>query len=487
MKFNFSLLTLFFASITAAFAQNIDLRWAEKIPTRKNFVILGGNQLNYYTTHLDKDNRLIGRVYDASLNLKIEKPIDFNLSSKKYSYLGAVLIQDKITHFIKDVDRKENVAAIYAAHSDGNLNPSEQINIIDEVDKNSKTDYMGARRISPDSSKIVMFHADNLPRGEREISYKVYSSNFSTLLHKGSIVLPPRKLSFMIQNVAIDNSGNVFVLGRLEKTKDERSKGDSRYYYALYAVTPDKKTKEFEFDYPEKNIVSMDVIVGKNNELYCAGFLATTKKNSKYFLTDHMFFAKMNTTSFEITSSKMSSLSKLYPERVGRADNLSYLVKDIFEKEDGGFLVIGEQYQEVVVRSKYGTSVTRYYADIAAITTDKEGILTRVSKIPKMQVSVRNPSIIATFKDDNCYILYEDHKKNANVREDKKIKPIKGLSSSAHSVFLLTVKPDGTVQKKEVYNFKEVNIKPDWANSTNIGNGTILLYANDQFGVFKVN
>jgi hypothetical protein len=87
-------------------AQDITLKWAEKIPTKGYISILGGKDGLYYTTHTNKEDQLIGRTYDSNLNLKNEKNISFNLEDKKYYYGGAYFLKNSILHFI--TERQKN-------------------------------------------------------------------------------------------------------------------------------------------------------------------------------------------------------------------------------------------------------------------------------------------------------------------------------------------------------------------------------------------
>ena len=88
------------------YAQNVELRWAEKINTRGDVSILGGKDGKYYTTHRDNDKHLVCRVYDKSLNLKDEKTVSFNLDEKKYNYMNAYFLKNYIVHFILERQKK---------------------------------------------------------------------------------------------------------------------------------------------------------------------------------------------------------------------------------------------------------------------------------------------------------------------------------------------------------------------------------------------
>lgn len=475
-------------------AQEISLKWAEKIPTKGYISILGGKNGLYYTTHTNKEDQLIGREYDSNMNLKNEKNISFNLEDKKYFYGGAYFLKNGILHFISELKKKEKKMLLYSGFSDFNLKTLDKLNVLDESE-DDRLSIFGKRSISPDSTKILVYREIEGKRKESNILvYKVYNSSITEVVNEGSASLPIKSKNYTTEEVRVDNIGNVYILAQINKEKKERVKGESEYYYKLIVFAKDKTVKEFDFDYPENNISYIDIIPGKNNTFFCTGFLTNLKGGKKKLLSDEMFFANLDCNTLKLSDSKMLKVPGLYPDEIKKSeDYVPYKIRAIYEKSNGGFSIVAEQYKLIITThsSQYGTTThyTYYYCDIACIQTDKSTNIASITRTPKYQKNAGNPSIISTFKNDKTYIVYEDITKNLEAETDKKTKrSTKTLfsSDSKNSLFLLTINSDGKPAKDIIYDYRESKTRPRIMSSKEINQGEILLNADDQIGILKI-
>lgn len=473
-------------------AQNVTLTWAEKIKTRGQASVLGGKNGLYYTTHTDKDDQLVVRTYNQKMDFKNEQVVSFNLEDKKYAYEGAYFVNDQIIHFIKETKRKEDKVFLYAGTTNLNLKTSDKINILDEADTKNLI-YFGARSISPDSTKILTYTEVEGKRKEpNTLNFKVYKSDLSDIILDKAAQLPIKSKNYSTETFEVDNFGNVYVLARIIKERDEREKDRTKFYYKLIVFGIDGSTKEFDFDYETKDIESIDLIAGKNNTIICSGFLKTLGKgflgnNKKTLISDELFTSVIDCQTLTLKSATKYELEGLYPEKLKSGDYVPYKVRKIFDKEDGGHVIVAEQYKLVIVQTQKSTYYRYYYCDIAIIHTNNKSEVVSVSKMPKYQLNASNPSIISTYKNGNTYIIYEDLAKNLNAEGDKDTKRSSGSSGSNDALFLLTVLPSGEMKKEIIYSYKESKIKPYLSISRVIAPGEIVLNANDQIGVLKIN
>ncbi len=420
---------LLILSTLNAYSQDITLTWAEKIKTKGNVFILGGKDGKYYTGHRDGDNHLVCRTYDSKLSLKNEKTIDFNLDDKKYGYLGTYFVKDKIVHFVTENRRKEDKNFLYGTVTDLNLVTDKKNYILDEADEDALR--FGARSISPDSTKIVVYNEVVGKKKEPStLNFKVYNTAFTEVLLDKSAQLPIKAKNFDTEEIRVDNNGNVYVLARIYKEKKEQEKDHSKFYYKLIVFPKDNagNPKEFDFDYGNKDIESIDLIAGENNTLICTGFLKVLGKgffssNKKTLISDELFSVIIDCNALTMQSSKKIELEGLYPEKPRSSeDYVPYKVRDIFFKKDGGYVVVAEQYKLVVIHTKNGTRYIYYFCDIATIHINKKSEVESVSKMPKYQKNAGNPSIVSTYKDGKTYIIYEDLEKNLTAENDKETK-----------------------------------------------------------------
>lgn len=492
MKKLFIILLLGFQCINA---QEITLKWSEKIETKSDVTILGGKKGFYYTTYVNKKDELIGRTYDKNLSLKNEKIIEFNLEDKKYLYQGAFFLNTGILHFINENRRKEDKTFLYSGFTDFNLKTVDKLNVVDETDDKDKSINFGLRSISPDSTKVLIYHENVGKRKEPNILvYKVYNSAITNVINEGLVSLPIKSKNYQTEGVRVDNIGNVYVLAKIVKEKSERVKGHSEYYFKLIVFDKKKEVKEFDFDYPENDISYMDMIAGKNNTFFCTGFLTNLKGGKKKLISDEMFFAALDCNTLKLGESKMIKVDGLYPDEIKKnQDFVPYKIREIYQKKDGGFSIVAEQYKLEVhtTTSQYGTQTyyVYFYCDIACIQLDNKIAVKSVTRIPKYQKNAGNPSIISTFKNDKTYIVYEDLTSNLEAENDAKTKrSTKSIfsSDSKNSLFMLTINSNGEPKKEIIYNYKESEIKPSILKSIEINPGELILNAKNQIGLLKI-
>ena len=494
MKLNYFLLLLICAT---AGAQNADLRWAEKIKTKEFVYVLGGKDGYYYTRHKDDDNHLIIRKYDKNLTMISEKPLQFEFDSKKKMYSGAYFVNDKIIHFIEEKVRKEDKQYLYGAITDLNLKTSDKIFVLDDAEDKAIT--FGVRSISPDSTKILVY---NELKGRKKdpsvLNFKVYNNSFSDVIFQKSVSLPVKVSKFDMESVSVDNLGNIYVLAKIYKEKNERVKDQSLYSYKIFSFGKSTGDKEFDFDYPNRDIESIGLIPGENNTMICTGFLKILNKGffgkgKKTLISDELFASVIDCKTSTLKSANKFELEGLYPEKPKKSqDYVPYKVKNIFSKPDGGSVLVAEQYKLVVTThtTQHGsyTTYTYYYCDIAVIHINNKAEVESVSKMPKYQKNAGNPSILSTYYNGNTYIIYEDLAKNADAETDKETKrSSKTLfsSDSKNALMLLTVSPNGEMDKEPIYSYKESKIRPRIGGSRVVNKNEIILNANDQIGVLK--
>lgn len=484
----------------AGFSQDVSLTWAEKIKTRGNVFILGGKDGNYFTGHRNSDDELVCRKYDKKMTMLNEQIINFNFEKNRYAYDGTYFVKDKIVHFVTENKRKEDKNIMYAATTNLDLKTSDKTLILDEQDEDAIS--FANRRISPDSTKILVY---NEMKGRKKepntLTFKVYNSDLTEVLLNKAIQLDIKSKNYTTEEVRLDNNGNVYLLSRIVKEREDKVKDQTKFYYKLSVLNKEGAVKEFDFDYVTKDIESIDLIPGENNTLICTGFLKTLGKGflsakKKTLISDELFSVIINCNTLTVQSSKKVELDGLYPEKPRKTeDYVPYKVKNIFFKKDGGYVLVAEQYKLVVRTSSsmnggVRTTYLYYYCDIAVVHINNKSEVVSVSKMPKYQLNASNPSIVATYKDGKTYIIYEDLEKNLNAENDKETKRSSASmfsSGGKNALFMLTVAESGEMKKEVIFSYKDIKIRPRLEASRVINKGEIILNADDQIGVLKIN
>lgn len=480
-------------------AQDVELRWAEKIETKEKVTILGVSKEQYYTAHRNDDKNLVCRMYDRKMNLKSEKVVNFDVDFEKYSYKGAYFANEKIIHFLTNYNRKSKKHVLLAGTTNLDLETSKDVLLLDEA--NEKVSYFGSKSISPDSTKIVVYNQLVGKRNEpRILHFKVYDTNLNNKLLEKTVELPLKAKNFNMVEIGVDNLSNVYALAKVIKEKNEKGKNESRHYYKLIVFNNNDEITEFDYDYPERDIESISIVPGKNNTLAVTGFLKILNsglfgKGKKALISDEMFTSIIDSKTLSLKSANKYELEGLYPEKPKKAsDYVPYKVKEIFYKDDGGAVVVAEQFKIETIATRGANGIINYhylyyYCDIAIIHINNKAEVESVSKMPKYHLNAENPSIIATYSKGTIYIVYEDLEKNADAKNDKETKRSTATwlnSTKRNALFLLSVSPSGEMKKDIIYSYKDGEIRPRTLSSRVVSENEILLNADDQIGLLKI-
>jgi len=145
---------------------------------------------------------------------------------------------------------------------------------------------------------------------------------------------------------------------------------------------------------------------------------------------------------------------------------MNYDFRDIIQKEDGGIIVVAEQYHFDVKTSTstsngHTTTTTHtyyYYDNILVLNIDKNGVIEWQKIIPKHQVSVDDDGYYSSYvlgiKNETLYFLYN----GPQIPKDKNGKEAKVFfySRKKNSLILLTISKDGELSEKSyLFSFKE--------------------------------
>jgi len=306
--------------ISKVHAQDITLKWADKIKTKGRVSIIGGKNNKYYTVHKNKDQNLIARTYNEAMVLENEKAINFKLSDKKrFGYKGAFFVDQKIMHFIYEKKKKQKKEYIYAGLTDGDLKTEDKLYVLDEYASKKSNHYIGSRSLSPDSTKVLMYHEKSGKRREpNTLVYKVYNSDVTKVISEGAKKLPIKSKNFSSDEIEVDNFGNVYVLAKVWRD-GKRKKGQSKYFYKVIIFGVDDSVTQYDFDYKDNNIASISMVSSENNTFVCTGFLNNLKGGKKKLISDEMFVATIDCKKNKLTSSIKYEVPGLYPEKMRKS------------------------------------------------------------------------------------------------------------------------------------------------------------------------
>ena len=106
----------------------------------------------------------------------------------------------------------------------------------------------------------------------------------------------------------------------------------------------------------------------------------------------------------------------------GKETLTNYFLDEIVRKEDGGAILIAEQYFDRVIYStntngNFTRSYTKYFFnDLISVSIDTDGDVEWAKKIDKNQETINDNGFYSSYymglKDDQLFLLFNDHEKN---------------------------------------------------------------------------
>ena len=279
---------------------------------------------------------------------------------------------------------------------------------------------------SPDSSKILAVSLlPYLKKESERFSFHVLDNDWNTLWKK-DVELSYSDEEFGILDVIVNNEGNVFLLGNIDKTKAEKRaiKKETGVEYnkefkALCYYDKGERLVDLDLKLDNKIITDIRIDFDVEQNLVCTGFYSEGGGGIK-----GVFYQKTDSKTSKVIAQSMKEfpidmivqeMSIRKAEKEKKKDNegkksvefYSYDLKHLIQKEDGGMLLVAEQYRHWTTTYTYTsangsttTSTTHHYlyADILTINISKEGKIGWMDIVDKHQYSTNDGGVYSSFQ-----------------------------------------------------------------------------------------
>lgn len=363
---------------------------------------------------------------------------------------------------------------------------------------------------SRDNSKILIQYR-KVAKDKRDavnhdlIGLYVFDEDMNPISKGGEIEMPYTERVMDNEDYQVDSDGKPYVLAKVrEKDTDKDTKGAGKnkeiiYHYELLNINMDNKNiKISRINLDEFFMKDVLLYEGVNKNIVCAGFykhkndtrnLANNNtvnigRVNNSAITGTSFYSDGNADGlflFDMDEDGNLSNKKFYEipvevinqyqreaaqkknekkDEKGKAD-LAYLeLREIHTLDDGGLIIIGEQYYKIEHRSSRGNVYyTYHYEDILVTKIDANGKLVWMKKLPKKQQGGRGQGGLG-FKymefNNNHYFAFIDNVKNMSLSLDKR----PAMHMDGAGGFLTCYKIDnesGNVAKYSVFDLTKVD------------------------------
>ena len=404
-------------------------------------------------------------------DLTLEKELTLNMHGKygKRFLQFTIQTKDKIYLYVSEKDRDNDRHVLIRETFDKGsfqLLKEESVELMD-VPYSAillRTKKIFSHRLSPDSSKVLVFARSSFERNEFE-DYKfiVFDQQLKNIWSK-KVSVPYLDKHYVSEEFQVDNMGNVYQLGtmkRLEKPENVNYKYEL-FIYKQEAKTPDK----FEFNSKGNFFTKMKTAIDQDNNIICAGFYSKENSLDK----DGAFYIRMNPQTKQILSSSFKEFDidfiTLYEKRAKqRKDNRKeekgksveledYYFQQLVLRENGQALLIGEK--RYITHSSGGpqspSSTSYHYDEILVISIDTKGDISWYKKISKREtasVEEYYSSYAILVNNSNQYFLFNDNEKNLQLEKGERAT---GLGIGAVPILsMVTLDSEGNEKRESLF------------------------------------
>ena len=502
---------LLFSFIPASAQKKTDkaeVKWGKDMTVKEDgqFVdVIGDVDNSTFVIMRRKKEVLIQRM--DGVKVIWQKPVELELDKNDLTIRQIILTKTEVLVFTHYYDKKGNEKRLYLSTYDQagfkQLKRFEKIATI-PADKQSNT---GSFIISssPDRSKVLV---QVLPPYEKKedierSTMNVYDADMQ-LQWSQEFRLPYTDVDYRVESQHVDNDGSVIVLGLKYAEKKERKalKRDNKstYEYHLLVYTGTSPVpQDHAIGVADKFLQDMTLSMSNEGDIVCAGLYGN--KNS--FNVRGAFFLRIDRASKTISHESFKEFSddfitsfmtekeakKATKKAAKKDENLElyqYMIHDIILRDDGGAVLVAEQYfmREVCYTDKNGNTRCNYhyfYNDVIVVNIDPQGDIEWATKVPKRQHSINDggtySSCAVEVQNEKIYLVFNDSGENLFVKSGDKIKQFE-LKGKDALVVLATVSGDGTVTREALFtpDRRDVILRPK--DCVQLKDDAMFIYAN---------
>ncbi len=428
----------------------------------EGFFIVHENQLSVMSA--GKNTGVIEK-YDSQLNLIFRKELIVKFHDNEVEYFSAKKMGDKFYLFSRFWDNKERVRYFLASEISKNGEiigePKELISMDESVAGRGNNIGMA---FSFDSTKVLLY-SDIKEKGSEAENYffKTFDVNLNPIW-ESMITLNYSSKLFAIQKYVVDNEANIHILGRVTVERKDREKGDPSFFYTMLSYFhASKDMKEFIPDVGDAYTSGIGIKPDRNGNIIATGFYSEKSANS----LKGVFLMKINIASKAVVVQKVKAFDVeflslfLRENQANKGKELySYVIDYIYLDQNDDIIVMAEQYyvQVYTTTNSSGYTTTRYiynYNHIISVKFSAAGDVLWWAKIPKLQRSGNSTyfSYMFAVKNNNVYVLYNEHKKNIESLDPKKMATLANPKDAI--TVLVAIDNKGNVEKIPMFEAKD--------------------------------
>ena len=506
MKKIIFILFVLILSISSVKSQDIKVIEGPEIKSKMRMIdIVGEIDHKIYTVFTAKRKFYI-RAYNNDLEATNIMEIPSEYQKHPIAYEGTIKLQNRLyTLSVFNNKKSHKTYLLYQQVETDRLKPKGKLQVLGEIPFKSRYDK-GDFNIfySPDTSHILLYHV--LPYnkgGKQKLSFSVLDSHLKKIWKK-DVTLPYADKLFDLKDIAIDNYGNVYVIGKYYKGKRKDVINNRiNFDYMIFAYL-DKGNEEREYKLKEKErlIINLEVSIDAKQNLIVTGFYSHNLKDisagGAFYMnvdreTGNVLNSEFHKFSIDFLTSYMTGKSKKKAvqkaekkKKKGKEEGMYALkLRPIVKRDDGGFLLLGEQHYVTSVttysNNTWHTTYYYHYDHIIVVNFNPDGTVKWERIVPKNQVEVNasyySSYVLSVFKD-NVFLIFNDHILNTeqNIKAGKLYAFNRALKKS--KLVACMIDKDGNMDRIDLMNATKTGTLPVIPKSEQLDNGDVVIFSN---------
>jgi hypothetical protein len=419
---------------------------------------------------------IVERYKQSDLSLDFSKTISLkDAEGKQLRFEALWFIGGNLVLFGSEYDKEHELNKLFAECFDEHCSVTKTWTEVARIPAGKKSNpgsfYTG---LSQDSTHVLLVVNPPYDQyAEEKFTLQLIDKDLNTSWKK-ELTLPYKDEFFSLDNFIESANGDVYMLATISKDKSVMSRQERRttptYYHTvlLYDHMADK-LEEFEVKIDPKFISDVKMTVDEKGNIICSGFYSNKSSNAVI----GTFYLKIDKSTKAITAQGTKDFAKDFLAQFMSAKKASkgkelydYDLKYLVLRDDGGAVLVAEQFYEVLVQSydaqtkMYTYTYYYYYNDIIVVSINPDGSIAWTRKIPKYQVSRNDFGYYSSFafavSGSKMHFMFNDHPKNLKVGDNGKYRYMSNPKKSV--AVLVTMDSKGNGDRQAMFSNKDLRI-----------------------------
>ncbi len=446
---------------------------------------------------------------DLAMKRVYQRPIELQLGKEELELEDVHIVGRNIVVFASYYDKRNDernlFVKVYATADMGAVSMYSKVARMDVEDRRNRGAFNTA--LSPDSSKLLLYMEKPYEKKEKDrFAVKVFDAAL-TKLWEADIEMPYTDKEFEMEEMKVDNDGSVVCVGvkyasPRERRELKRTGGVPYDYHVLVYWKGQAMPVDETIRVEGKFLQDLTLSLGRDGDVLCAGFYSdkgSWSVRGTFFLRIDRMTKSIVHQSFKefdkdfilayMTEKEKGKAERKADRKGEEVEMLEYDIRDIARREDGGALVLAEQYywwvETIRTTNANGTYSTRtvyhyVYNDIIVVNITPGGDIEWAAKVPKRQHSINdggyNSSFAANLKGGKVYLVFNDTGENLFLKDGERVGQFE-VSGRDALVTLATVDEDGITHREALFSPEKRDAKLCPKDCVQLVDGRSFIYA----------